>query len=88
MVDDDEQPRTPSISMQEEKRSFFEMRPAAAPSTAATSSAAASSAMPLSGLDVPTTPRTAPTTRVHGAGTEEEHEPKEGTCRGCEKTKS
>jgi hypothetical protein len=62
--------------MQEEKRSFFEMRPAAAPSTAATSSAAASSAMPSSGLDVPTTPRTAPTTRVHGAGTEEEHESK------------
>ena len=76
MVDDDEQLRTPPISMQEEKRSFFDVRPAAAPSTAATSSAAASSAMPMSGLDVPTTPRTAPTTRVHGAGTEEEHESK------------
>ena len=73
MVDVDEQPRTTPISMQEEKRSFFEMRPAAAPSTAATASAAASSAMPSSGLDVPTTPRTAPTTR---AGTEEEHESK------------
>ena len=76
MVDDDEQLRTPPISMPEEKRSFFDVRPAAAPSTAATSSAAASSAMPMSGLDVPTTPRTAPTTRVHGAGTEEEHESK------------
>ena len=62
--------------MQEEKRSFFKVRPAAAPSTAATSSSAASSAMPSSGLDVPTTPRTAPTTRSHGAGTEEEHESK------------
>ena len=76
VVDDDEQPRTPPITMQEEKRSFFDVRPAAAPSTAATSSAAASSAMHMSGLDVPTTPRTAPTTRVHGAEMEEEHESK------------
>ena len=62
--------------MGEEKRSFFDVRPAAAPSTAATSSAAASSAMPMVGLDVPTTPRTATTTRGHGTGTEEEHESK------------
>jgi len=69
VVVDDEQPRTPPMDMQEEKRSFFQGQPAV-PSTAATSSAAAPSAMPSSGLDVPTTPRTAPTTRMHGAGTE------------------
>ena len=76
VIDDSEQPRTPPVSMQEEKKSFFEVKPAAAPSTAATSSAAASAAMPSSGLDVPTTPRTSPTTRMHGTGTEEEHESK------------
>ena len=71
IVVEDDQPRTPPADMQEERRSFFDVRPAAAPSTAA-----ASSSMPMSGLDVPTTPRTAPTTRVHGAETEEEHESK------------
>jgi hypothetical protein len=71
VVDDDEQPKTPPANIQEERRSFFDVRPAASPSTAA-----ASSSMPMSGLDVPTTPRTAPTTRVHGAETEEEHESK------------
>ena len=64
--------RTPPANIQEERRSFFDVRPAASPSTAAaSSSAAAPSSMPMSGLDVPTTPRTAPTTRAHGVETEE-----------------
>jgi|Cyp1metagenome_2_1107374.scaffolds.fasta_scaffold56342_7 hypothetical protein len=65
------QPRTPPAELQEERRSFFDARPAAS------SSAAAAPSAPMIGLDVPTTPRASPTTRAHGAETKEEHGIKE-----------